>query len=80
LSECVYVSKFKIFADQIGYLGYRILITRQQSHPRRKKFKAFHNIEMPKPRKAQQIRQFIGIVNHNYNILLQKTDILARFH
>jgi hypothetical protein len=50
----VNISKSKLFAQQIEYLGY--WITRQGIQPIRKKVEmnAIHNIKAPKTRKAQQ--------------------------
>jgi hypothetical protein len=67
----VNISKSKFFAEQIEYSGYWILdtgywMTRQGIQPIRNKVEmtAILNIKAPKTRKAQQLRQFIGIVNY----------------
>jgi hypothetical protein len=74
----VNISKSKFFAEKIEYLGY--WITRQGIQPIRNKVEmsAILNIKAPRTRKAQQLRQFIGIVNYYRNMWFRRSDLLAR--
>jgi hypothetical protein len=58
----VNISKSKLFAEQIEYLGY--WITRQDIQPIRNKNEAILNIKAPKQEKKNQICKFIGIINY----------------
>jgi hypothetical protein len=74
----VNISKSKFFAEQIEYLGY--WITRQGIQPIRNKVEAILNIKAPKTRKAQQLRQFIGIVNYYRDMWFRRSELQAWFH
>jgi hypothetical protein len=71
----VIISKFKLFAEQIEYLGY--WITRQGIQPIQNKIEAILNIKAPKTKKAQQLRQFIGIVNYYRDMWFRRCELLA---
>jgi hypothetical protein len=72
------ISKSKFFAEQIGFLGY--WITRQGIQPISNKVEAILNVKAPKTRKAQQLHQFIGIVNYYRNMWFRRSKFLARIH
>jgi hypothetical protein len=71
----------KIDADAQNYLSL-YWITRQgiQSIRYKVEMNAILNIKAPKTRKAQKIRQFIGIVNYYRNMWFRRSELLARFH
>jgi hypothetical protein len=56
------IFKYKFIAEKIEYLGY--WITRQGIQPIRNKVEKILNINAPKTRSAQQLRQFIAMVNY----------------
>jgi hypothetical protein len=78
----VNILKSKFFAEQIEYLVHRYWITRQGIQPIPNKFEMniIPNIEAPKTRKEQKIRQFIGIVNYYRDMWFRRSELLARFH
>jgi hypothetical protein len=74
----VNISKSKFFTEQIQNLGY--WISRQGIQPIRNKVEAILNIKLPKTRKHNKIRQFIGIVNYYRDMWFRRSELLTRFH
>jgi hypothetical protein len=69
VSECVILSKYKLFAEQIEYLGY--WITRKGIQPIRNNDEAILNIKASKTRKEEATTPF-----YFYNQLLSRHVIL----
>jgi hypothetical protein len=74
----VNISKSKLFAGQIEYLGY--WINRQGIQPLHNKVEAILNIKASKTRKARQLRLFISIVIYYRNMWFRRSELLARLH
>jgi dihydroorotate dehydrogenase len=77
--------KLQMVLARLSTAGMRVntskSITRQGIQPiHNNKVETIFNIKAPKTRKAQQLSQFIGIVNYYRDMWFRRSELLARIH